>query len=76
MAVPPRAYVFAEADYMYGAGRLTLRIDRVDHVHPVVHDHDVWLHVNGIELDYRGVDVGRRSALIRRRCLPDAVLCD
>lgn len=64
MALPPGAYVFAEADYMYGVGPLTLRIDRIDHAQPVTHDRDVWLHVDGVELDYRGVELGHRSARV------------
>jgi hypothetical protein len=76
MAVPPAAYVFAEADYMYGVGPLTLRIEVVDHARPVSYDRDIWLQVDGVQLDYRGADIGHRSALIRRRCLPTGVLPD
>jgi hypothetical protein len=54
MAVPPGAYVFAEADYMYGVGPLTLRIERIDHAHPVHYERDIWLQVDGVQLDYRG----------------------
>ena len=70
MTVPRGAYVFAEADYLYGAGPLTLRIEQIDYAHPVTHDRDVWLQVDGEQLDFRGADVGHRSALIRRRRLP------
>jgi hypothetical protein len=76
MAVPLGAYVFAESDYLYGVGPLTLRIERVDHAHLVTYNRDLWLQVDGVHFDYRGVEIGNRSALIRRRCLPTAVLPD
>jgi hypothetical protein len=76
MALPPGAYVFAEADYMYGVGPLTLRIERVDRAHPIRHDGDTWLQVDGVQLGYRDAEIGRRSALIRARRLPTGVLPD
>jgi hypothetical protein len=74
MADSQQVQVFAEADYLYGAGSLTLRIDRVDPAHPVHHDGEMWLHVDGVELGYDGAEIGHRSALVRARCLPAAVL--
>lgn len=76
MAAPHEAYVFADADYMYGAGPLTLRIESVDRAHPVQHEGDIWLQVDGVQLDYRGATIGHRSALVRARRLPAAVLPD
>jgi hypothetical protein len=69
-----RAFVFAEADYRYGVGRLTLRVERIDRGHPVEYDGELWLWVEGVQLGHNGVEVGRRRVLIRLRCLPAALL--
>jgi len=47
MADPRRAHVFVEADYLYGRGPLTLRIDRVGRANPVRYDGEPWLQVDG-----------------------------
>jgi hypothetical protein len=76
MAVPPGVSTFAEADYLYGAGPLTLLIEQVDRTHPVRYDGDAWLEVHGIQIDFRGEAIGHRSALIRARRLPTTGLPD
>jgi hypothetical protein len=65
---PPR--VFADADYCYGVGPLTLRVQRIDWANPVKYDNDTWYHVDGVELTRSGNELGRRRVLVRGRQLP------
>jgi hypothetical protein len=58
---------------MYGAGPLALRIDHVDHAHPVRYEGETWLRVEGMQVNTGGADIGRRSALVRARRLPPAL---
>ena len=62
---------FAETDYCYGIGTLTIKIDRVGWDRPVPHEGDTWLEVEGTVLDRAGREGVRRQVLIRARRLPD-----
>jgi len=69
---PGPVHVFAEADYCYGAGPLTIRVERVDWTRPVWYDDEDWYHVHGLEIDHRGAERGPRWVLVRGRRLPSA----
>jgi hypothetical protein len=56
---------FGEADYRFGAGPLTMRVESVDWTRPLQHDGEDWYEVDGIELTSDGREVGRRQALVR-----------
>ena len=62
--------VFAEADYCYGIGSLTLRADHIDWANPVQYDQDTWYYVVGVESTASGIELGRRRVLVRGRRLP------
>nr|BFE67165.1 hypothetical protein GCM10020092_004660 [Actinoplanes digitatis] len=77
-------HVFAEADYCYGIGPLTLRVDRIEWAKPIPYEGDTWLEVEGIVIDPAGRERARRQVLVRavgcrtrhhesgRVCGPDA----
>jgi hypothetical protein len=65
--LPP--HVFAEADYCYGTGTLTFRVERVDWANPVRYDNDTWYLVDGVELTRNGTEIGPRRVLVRGRRL-------
>ena len=67
-AMPVRE--FAETDYCYGVGPLTIKIDRVGWTRPVPHEGDTWLEVEGLVLDRAGRESVRRQVLVRARRLP------
>src|SRR5690349_17467058 len=60
---------FAETDYCYGTGALTLRVDRVDWNRPILRDGENWYEVEGVEMTPDGREIGRRQALVRGRRL-------
>ena len=60
---------FAETDYCFGTGALTIRVDRVDWNRPVQRDGENWYEVEGTELTADGREIGRRQALVRGRRL-------
>lgn len=62
--------VFAEPDYAYGFGPLTLRVERVDWKNPVWYDNEQWYQVEGVEVGHGGVEWRRRQVLVRGRRLP------
>jgi len=62
---------FAEADYCYGVGPLTMKVDRVSWGRPVPHDGDTWLEVEGTVIDPAGRDSDRRHVLVRAGRLPE-----
>jgi hypothetical protein len=71
-AQPPEGgdvLVLAEADYMYGAGRLILRVEHIDRCHPISYDGEAWYPVRGIQIAANGVDIGDREAVVRGRRL-------
>jgi hypothetical protein len=61
---------FAETDYCYGVGPLTMRVDRIDWDRPVPLEGDTWLEVEGTVIDQAGRDGARRQVLVRARELP------
>jgi hypothetical protein len=61
--------VIAEADYLYGAGRLILRVEYIDRDHPISYDREDWYTVRGIQISGTGVDIGDREVVVRGRRL-------
>jgi hypothetical protein len=59
-----------EADYQYGAGPLTLRLEAIDWSNPVRYDNDVWYPVRGVQIAWNGAELDRREVLVRARRLP------
>ena len=64
-----RVVVFAEPDYMYGIGPLTLRIERIDRTNPTRYDGENWYPVVGMRLTADGRELDRREVLVRGRRL-------
>jgi hypothetical protein len=62
--------VFAEPDYCYGIGPLTLRVEHIDWANPVRYDNETWYNVDGVQVDRNGTECGRRRVLVRGRRLP------
>ena len=74
MADPTSAVLLVqEADYLYGVGPLSLRVEHVHYADPQQYDGDVWLRVDGTQIGRRGAELGRRSVMIRARRLPVAL---
>ena len=63
-------YAFAEVDYCYGVGTLTMKVDRIDWDHPVPYEGDTWLEVQGLVIDRAGHEGARRTVLVRTGLLP------
>ena len=63
------ATVFAEPDYCYGFGPLTLRIEHIGWDKPVWYDGEKWYPVDGVELAHDKSELGRRQVLVRGRRL-------
>jgi len=61
---------FAETDYCYGVGPLTLLVRRVEWARPVPHEGDIWLEVEGLVLHRDGRVGALRQVLVRARRLP------
>jgi hypothetical protein len=78
MTGPPRDAVIrlSEADYRYGVGPLTIRVEHIDEAHPVHQDSETWLRVLGVEISWEGTLRQRRQILVRaaalRRALAEA----
>jgi hypothetical protein len=62
--------VLAEADYLYGAGRLILRVQHIDRYHPINYRDEDWYPVRGIEISGNGTDMGDRETMVRGARLP------
>ena len=62
--------VVDEADYCYGIGPLTLRVDRVEWSKPIPYEGDTWLEVQGTVIDRAGREGARRTVLVRASLLP------
>jgi hypothetical protein len=69
-AQPQPVAVFAEADYCYGTGPLTMRVEQIDRAAPVWYDGEKWYRVDGVEIDRSGNEFGRRQVLVRGSRLP------
>ncbi len=61
---------FAETDYCYGLGTLTMKVDRVCWDHPIPHEGDTWLEVEGTVIDPAGRESEHRQVLVRGGRLP------
>jgi hypothetical protein len=61
---------FAESDYCFGIGALTMKVDRIDWERPVPYEGDTWLEVEGTIIDPSGREGPRRQVLVRARRLP------
>lgn len=61
---------FAETDYCYGVGPLTMKVDWVSWDRPVPHEGDTWLEVEGMVIDPAGHERERRQVLVRALRLP------
>jgi hypothetical protein len=61
--------VLAEADYLFGAGRLILRVQDVDRCHPISYQGEDWYPVRGTQISGNGVDIGDRETMVRGRRL-------
>lgn len=59
-----------EDDYLYGAGVLRIKVERIDRIHPVRYADDDWYPVEGTQLGYNGVELGYRTVLVRARRIP------
>jgi hypothetical protein len=67
----PRVVQFAEEDYLYGSGPLTIRVERVDWSVPTSYDGENWYQIDGVEMTVDGREVGARQVLVRgRRLMP------
>ena len=61
---------FAEQDYCYGVGPLTIRLQRIGWDRPVPFEGDIWLEVDGVVIDDAGREGPRRQVLVRAGRLP------
>jgi hypothetical protein len=66
---PDGVHVFAEPDYLYGVGSVTMRIEQIDRASPVRYDGEIWYQVEGVQIGYNGAELGHRSVLVRARRL-------
>lgn len=60
-----RVLFLSEADYLYGAGPLRLRVDRIDYVNPVHDDGEPWYTVEGFQVSAAGIELQPRCVLVR-----------
>ena len=63
-------HAFAERDYCFGVGTLTMKVERIDWDHPVPYEGDTWLEVQGPVIDRTGHEGARRTVLVRAGLLP------
>jgi hypothetical protein len=61
---------FAEQDYCYGIGTLTINVDRIEWDRPVRFEGDTWLEVEGTVIRGDGRAGPRRQVLVRAGRLP------
>jgi hypothetical protein len=57
--------VLAEADYLYGAGRLILRVEQIDRASPITYGSEVWYLVRGTQISWHGDDICSREVFVR-----------
>jgi hypothetical protein len=63
-AVVSQTLILAEPDYMYGAGTLRLRVERVS-TRQFLHDNDTWVMVEGVEIGWDGAPRDLRQVAVR-----------
>jgi hypothetical protein len=61
---------FAETDYCYGIGTLTMKLHRIEWDRPVRYEGDTWLEVEGVIIHRTGHEGPRRQVLVRAGRLP------
>ena len=61
----PVTVTFHERDYRYGAGPLTMRLERIDRSRPVRLDGEDWYLVAGVEIGWNGTELDGREVLVR-----------
>jgi hypothetical protein len=66
----PATVTFRESDYPYGAGPLTMRLERIDRSRPIRLDGEDWYLVAGVEIGWNGADLDRREVLVCATRLP------
>jgi hypothetical protein len=62
--VVSRTLILAEPDYMYGAGTLRLRVERVS-TRRFLYDNDLWVMVEGVEIGWDGAPRDLRKVAVR-----------
>ncbi|MET7402380.1 hypothetical protein ABZS66_53755 [Dactylosporangium sp. NPDC005572] len=62
--------VFQEADYRFGVGAISMRVERIDWANPDIYDGEPWYFVDGVQVSSIGVEIGRRQVMVRGRRLP------
>ncbi|MEV4509248.1 hypothetical protein AB0K00_09860 [Dactylosporangium sp. NPDC049525] len=67
-AAVSQTLILAERDYMYGAGTLRLRVERVS-THRFIHDNDTWVMVEGAEIGWDGAPRDLRQVAVRASVL-------
>jgi hypothetical protein len=70
----PVVLVLAEQDYLYGAGRLRIRVDQIDALHPFLYDGEDWYPITGVRLSHDNTELHPTQVLVRGRRLPPALL--
>jgi hypothetical protein len=60
--------ILAEPDYLYGAGTLRLRVERVSPCR-FVYDNDTWVMVEGVEIGWDAAPRGQRQVAVRASAL-------
>jgi hypothetical protein len=66
----PDTVTFHDRDYRYGAGPLTMRLERIDRSRPLRLDGEDWYLVAGVEISWNGSELTRREVLVRAHRLP------
>jgi hypothetical protein len=56
---------FAESDYLYGTGAITIRVQHVHRERPITYGGDTWYEINGAQLDFANREQGQRTVLVR-----------
>jgi hypothetical protein len=69
----PITLTLRECDYRYGAGPLTMRLERIDRARPVRLDGEDWYLVVGVEIGWNGAELAPREVLVRAHQLPPPV---
>ena len=62
--VVSQTLILAEPDYLYGAGTLRLRVERVS-TRRFVYDNDTWVMIEGMEIGWGDTPRGLRQVAVR-----------
>ncbi len=66
--VVSQTLILAERDYLFGAGTLRLRVERVS-TRRFIHDNDAWTMVEGVEIGWDGAPRDLREVAVRASVL-------